>query len=657
MVITKAKKWTIIGIAILVSLFILFFSARTFILSKVIDKAKIGLHNKLNVDFKIESYGFKFFRSIYFTQITLTDSLQQQIFHADSVFFQLKVLPLFVGKIRFNKFYSNNLSANLNNKFLDKILQSRNRNTKIDSVKTINYAQTFNNIFKVMFSLVPNEVKMDSSSFHYQREKMKLTASCAHFQIIDNTFSGNLILSDTLNKSDLHLSGFIDANSQKFNISCNSNNNQPVTLPYINTRWGLSIKFDTLNYSFNLLDDSWDRIKFAGLAQVSNFEIQNKRISPTPVIIKSGYLDFIFNAGERFIELDSASVVSANSFSFSPYMKFENLDGIKLTIQIPRKEFDAADLFESIPEGLFNNIRGMKVSGKLAYMLNFEVNFNLPDSLKFSSQLENIGFKILHYGSANLQMLNDTFVHTAYESDQTAHSILVSPENSSFTSLENISDSLKLSVLTSEDGDFYYHKGFNEEAFKNSIITNIKEKRFARGGSTITMQLIKNIYLTRNKTITRKLEEAFIVWMIENLHLVSKERMFEVYLNIIEWGPGIYGIKDASEFYFKKKPSELTLVESIFLASIIPSPKYFKYAFKPNGELTNYYSWFYDRLPDVMVRLKQIQPSDTIGLKPTIKLCGRAKELLSKPDSILVDSIFINNPELLIEKLNEDVEK
>src|SRR6185295_15378504 len=108
---------------------------------------------------------------------------------------------------------------------------------------------------------------------------------------------------------------------------------------------------------------------------------------------------------------------------------------------------------------------------------------------------------------------------------------------------------------------------------------NYKAGKFVRGGSTISMQLVKNVFLTRNKTIARKIEEALIVWLIENNRLSSKERMYEVYLNLIEWGPNVYGIGEASRFYFYKSPADLSLAESIFLAMIVPRPKGFKYNF------------------------------------------------------------------------------
>ena len=155
------------------------------------------------------------------------------------------------------------------------------------------------------------------------------------------------------------------------------------------------------------------------------------------------------------------------------------------------------------------------------------------------------------------------------------------------------------------------------------------------------MQLIKNIFLRGNKTICRKLEEVLIVWTIENLHLVSKERMYEVYLNIIEMGPGIYGIKPASLFYFNKLPSALTLKEGIFISSIIPRPKGFRYTFVSNGILRDYLANYYKMLGGIMVRRNQISPADTINLKANIELTGDAKNYLAKPDTTAKeDSLF-----------------
>jgi membrane peptidoglycan carboxypeptidase len=139
--------------------------------------------------------------------------------------------------------------------------------------------------------------------------------------------------------------------------------------------------------------------------------------------------------------------------------------------------------------------------------------------------------------------------------------------------------------MTSEDPTFYSNHGFVQESLRKSIATDFKQKKFKRGGSTISMQLVKNTFLSRQKTLARKIEEILIVWLIENDNIMTKDRMLEVYFNIVEWGNNVYGIGEASRFYFGKSPSQLTLGESIYLASILPHPKTGLYSFQPDGSL------------------------------------------------------------------------
>ena len=155
-----------------------------------------------------------------------------------------------------------------------------------------------------------------------------------------------------------------------------------------------------------------------------------------------------------------------------------------------------------------------------------------------------------------------------------------------------------------------------------------------RGGSTITMQLVKNVYLTRHKTIARKLEEALLVWLIESNRLCSKERMLEVYLNIIELGPGIYGIGEASRFYFDKKPSGLNLAESVFLASLLPRPKWFKYSFDEQGNLKPYFADYYRVVANFLLRKELITQTEYDELHPRIVIKGPAKNFITPLDSL-----------------------
>lgn len=147
------------------------------------------------------------------------------------------------------------------------------------------------------------------------------------------------------------------------------------------------------------------------------------------------------------------------------------------------------------------------------------------------------------------------------------------------------------------------------------------------------MQLVKNVYLTRKKTVARKAEEALIVWLLETNRLVSKSRMFEVYLNIIELGPGIYGIGEAAAFYFSKRPSELNLAESIFLAHLLPHPKWYRSSFDSLGQLKPYLSDYYRIMSNFMLKKSLISQEQYDALKPEIILNGPARELIVKTDS------------------------
>jgi hypothetical protein len=299
---------------------------------------------------------------------------------------------------------------------------------------------------------------------------------------------------------------------------------------------------------------------------------------------------------------------------------------------------NSQDFFESLPGGMFKTLEGIKTSGQLSYHLDFKINKTEPDSLTFESELKKYDFRILKYGGEYFPKMNGSFLYTPYNVYGAGRTFAVGVENPNYTPIALISEKLKNAVLTSEDGAFYGHRGFNEDAFRESIATNVKAGRFLRGGSTISMQLVKNVFLSRNKTVSRKIEEALIVWLIENNYIVSKDRMFEVYLNVIEWGPNVYGINEAAHFYFGKNAMDLDLAESIYLASIIPHPKYFKYSFDSLGNLKPFIEGYYRLIANHLLKKGKIMQSEFDSLQPTVRLNGQALEFILPKDTMPVDS-------------------
>lgn len=129
---------------------------------------------------------------------------------------------------------------------------------------------------------------------------------------------------------------------------------------------------------------------------------------------------------------------------------------------------------------------------------------------------------------------------------------------------------LKKSVLVSEDASFYDHQGVDFAELKASFKKDLKEGRFARGGSTITQQLAKNLYLSPAKSPVRKLREFLIARRLERT--LPKNRIFHLYLNVIEWGPGVFGVTAAARHWFGKDVAALTLEEMVRMTAVIPRP-------------------------------------------------------------------------------------
>ncbi|MEK6707996.1 MAG: monofunctional biosynthetic peptidoglycan transglycosylase [Pseudomonadota bacterium] len=138
---------------------------------------------------------------------------------------------------------------------------------------------------------------------------------------------------------------------------------------------------------------------------------------------------------------------------------------------------------------------------------------------------------------------------------------------------ERISPHLKRAIIAAEDGKFLQHEGFDFEAIQKAYEKNLEKGKFVRGGSTISQQLAKNLFLSDKKTPWRKIEEAIITLMLENV--MSKRRILEIYLNKIEWGNGVFGAEAASRHYYGVSASALTAKQAARLAAMVPNPRFY----------------------------------------------------------------------------------
>ena len=151
------------------------------------------------------------------------------------------------------------------------------------------------------------------------------------------------------------------------------------------------------------------------------------------------------------------------------------------------------------------------------------------------------------------------------------HPFIVGPRNPWWTRSDKIPPEMEWAVIMAEDGNFYRHDGIDVRAIKAAIKYDLEKKRFAHGASTITQQTAKNLFLTREKSVTRKIKEIYLAKRMEQE--LTKGRILELYLNIVELGPMVYGIGHAARYYFDKPAGSLTPRECSFLAAMLPGPQ------------------------------------------------------------------------------------
>jgi hypothetical protein len=650
----KVRKTLLIIFAIITLVILMSFVFRNLLFNYYLNQYVSRFNTSYHAELKIEKAALRGMRSVEVQGIMLKPVLGDTLLTIDSIYATLSFWKALTGRIALNNFKLSDMDLT----FIKKdsltnymFLFDKKTSSKQDPEKqaTKNYAARMKSILGTLFDKVPDDLSIRDFNIRSDYNGHELHFKADTFSINDHRFRTILHLMENQKEWQWITQGSIDKYDHIVNINLFSADHQKVVLPFLKYKWNAEIGFDTLNFEIGEKYSSSSRVDLKGRAALKGLEVGHPRIATEKINFGKGQVDFTLGIGNNYYEIDSSTHVVFNELSFNPYLKYQAIPEKHLTLIINKNDFPADELFSSLPSGLFQNLEGIKTSGNLNFHLLFDVALSHPDSLVFNCELTRTNFRILSYGKTNFTFINEPFEYTAYEKGEAVRTFMVGPENPNFRTLDQISPFLRNSVLNSEDGAFFSHRGFLPEAFRESIVTNIKERRFARGGSTITMQLVKNVFLNRNKTIARKLEEVLIVWMIENLQLSSKERMFEIYLNVIEWGPLIYGAQEASRFYFNKDVSKLTYAEALYLATIIPRPKYFRYVFDKNtGGLRDYVINYYQRMAEKMLKKGMISQEDYDQLKPSVTITGPAKVLLQEPDSLhQADSLMLLREEFI----------
>ena len=277
-----------------------------------------------------------------------------------------------------------------------------------------------------------------------------------------------------------------------------------------------------------------------------------------------------FAAAPPFVESALPPPKDPNgSERFPPIRGPHGIQQISVHLVIP--PVDCQRMLQAFPPEMVPYMQGYRLQGLFNVDIHTDIDWNDLDALSLGGIVGIDRCRVVDQPADSPARLKTEFEHYIETEKGEWQSFVVGPANPDFVPLAQISPYLRKSIQSSEDFGFYRHHGFIPSEFRTALVNNLKRQKFAQGASSITMQMVKNVLLFREKTLARKLQELFLTWQVE--HTLDKDRIFEIYLNVIEFGPGLFGIGPAAHYYFGKSAQELDPVEAAFFSSILPDPK------------------------------------------------------------------------------------
>jgi hypothetical protein len=335
-------------------------------------------------------------------------------------------------------------------------------------------------------------------------------------------------------------------------------------------------------------------------AMAKNLGFQAWRVSHSPVTGIGVEATFVaeYDATKRHLQVQVPRLTLGKAQlegTFELTRPKKDKPRLSATVKMPMQ--NCAKVASSIPAVMIPRLKGMRVSGELSVDASLTVDLENPKTLKLKvdgniakCRIESLGDEIR---IADLK--KELYQHHPIEPERgRLDHITVGPGTPEWVPSRMLPAFVKAAAVVTEDRSFYAHKGVRWDLIGRALRMDVRKGRFVYGGSTITQQLVKNLYLTREKTLARKLEELIISGQMERE--LTKDEILTLYVNMVEFGPDIYGVKRAARFYFAKEAWHLSPLEAGFIMGLKPYPK----AGFAQWERQSLNSWWIKRVVHVM---------------------------------------------------------
>ncbi|MEM7135587.1 MAG: transglycosylase domain-containing protein [Myxococcota bacterium] len=319
--------------------------------------------------------------------------------------------------------------------------------------------------------------------------------------------------------------------------------------------------------------DHTGEIHLEGVVALRNASLFSERLAPNPIESLSASVrgKGVWYPAERRLGIEEAQLRTgaARLLIQGELERTHEHYRVDLTARMPPTPCN--DVVSAIPKDVFGPLAGFSWTGTWGGMGHLLIDSRDLDATELSMRVRDLCEFVRAPRWVRVERFQEPFRHSVVEPDETTFQMVTGPETENWVPFAEISPFIVEAVLSHEDARFYDHGGFAPWAIRDALVRNLKEGRYVVGASTISMQLAKNLYLKREKTIARKVQEVILTWWLENA--LNKDEILELYLNVIEYGPAIYGLRNGAAYYFGRTPDALSPAEAAFLACILPSPK------------------------------------------------------------------------------------
>lgn len=419
-------------------------------------------------------------------------------------------------------------------------------------------------IYSSRFYNPATTIGFENISIHIRKRSKVIHLKCRHFLLKNSIVQAGVQLNALNHQLDFCMNGNFnkDGNNCALDLEAVKFSDTGNDCEIIQTS-RINLSFDAKCRTEANLTFKAEEVKLS--RRVSSFD-------PGNGFLLEGNLGLLANAEQ--LEIKKGSAVSINEH----ILLVSNIIFSRTEPDLVKFSFIAAidgeNFFDNYPFFSLNALKKIKAKGELVIKINCILSLTNVLNYHFDCQLIENTFGITDAGIfAGPGADNYIFNNNALSNRIGIENVQLIKNNYQF--LGDIPDLLHEIIVLNEDPNFYTHGGIDVYFIGVAIALNLKEKKFKKGASTITMQLVKNLFLTGKKNIFRKSDELIISWVVEQHLKLSKKHILEMYLNVIEFGNNLYGINAAAKFYFSKVPSQLSTLECIVISYIIPRPRFF----------------------------------------------------------------------------------